>query len=87
MRFAQLLAKVKCRWYTPAGYTDSVDPNGCVIEGSWRQEAMHALQPLVHTGQRNHTVAASQTRDRFADYFSSQEGELSWQVDYVQRTR
>ena len=73
--------------YTPPGFTDMVDSNGNVVDGSWRSEAGgNALTPInVHS--RNHTQAAFKIRDKFANFFSSSAGELAWQTDYVSRTR
>ncbi|XP_046863722.1 uncharacterized protein LOC124457538 [Xenia sp. Carnegie-2017] len=40
--------------YSPAGFTDTVDPSGNVHEGSWRQETTRVLEPLA--GNKETTV-------------------------------
>ena len=73
--------------YTPPGYADSVDPSGQINKGSWRKNVSGAgLQPLVRQGQRNHTAAAAEIREKFMQFYNSQAGQLKWQLDYIQRT-
>ena len=60
----------------PAGFVDTVDPNGTV-----------QIESPIQSHSRNHTQAAFKIRDKFASFFSSSAGELPWQTDYVLRTR
>lgn len=72
--------------YTPAGFTDTADPSRNIHEGSWRQDTTHVLEDLAHQRQRNYSSEASETREKFAQYFCSDVGQLPWQLEYGQRT-
>jgi len=39
-----------------------------------------------HQGSNNYSSEASTVRDLFKEYFSSPEGSLPWQIEYVNRT-
>ena len=63
--------------YTPTGTFDQELDDGCIIPGTWRQEA--ALPSVRRDGQRNASVYAKRVRQTMADYFLSKEGEVPWQ--------
>ena len=73
--------------YTPAGFVDSVDKSGTIVEGSWRKEIQTgALGALVSQGAHNMTNNAKKIRDKFCDYVNSPVGSVPWQVDYVRHS-
>ena len=74
--------------YVPAGFVDSEDSNGNLILGDWRKDfnnngAFGNIAP--YRGSRLKPTALD-IRDALKDYVNSEEGSLSWQVDYVRRT-
>ena len=74
--------------YVPAGFVDSEDSNGNLIPGDWRKNfnnnngAFENLAP--YRGSRSKPTALD-IRDALKDYVNSEEGSVSWQVDYVRR--
>lgn len=69
--------------YTPPGFTDSVDPEGTIIDGSWRQ-ADAGLLHVPRTSQRNPSASATDVRQQFIQYLSNA-GRLEWQERHVNR--
>lgn len=74
--------------YCPPGFTDGEDGAGNVLEGEWRREAdsCTGIERIGHVGGNRYGRAASEVRDTYRHYFSSQEGELDWQYNHVRRT-
>ena len=72
--------------YTPAGFVDSEDKTGALIEGQWRKLVDINLQSVrpIRNSQYSNTVL--QTRDMLAEYFISDRGSVSWQWDHIRRT-
>lgn len=70
--------------YCPTGYGDYVDCKGILYPGTWREDGQ-TLISVNRVGSNNATGCAKIQRDRLADYFTSQEGWLPWQEDYVHR--
>jgi len=67
--------------HTPPGTLDFENTdNGTVIEGQWRREIQNdsGMVNLAKT-LRNHGNGAKKIRDAFLDYFTSNEGRVSWQ--------
>ena len=70
--------------YLPAGYADQVQRDGHVAAGFWRVDNQN-LDGMVATA-RGHAVAATNARNRFAQWFS-EEGAVEWQDRHVTRVR
>ena len=47
---------------------------------------MSGVVSATHLGTNNHSRVAKEVRDSFKGYFSSNEGMVSWQLDYATRT-
>ncbi|CAG7726057.1 unnamed protein product [Allacma fusca] len=58
--------------------------NGVVVEGNWREDDVH-LSRIVRQGSNNATTEAFEVREKFKDYFNSEEGSVHWQRSYVLR--
>uniref|UniRef100_A0A6P7GR81 Protein ALP1-like n=1 Tax=Diabrotica virgifera virgifera TaxID=50390 RepID=A0A6P7GR81_DIAVI len=74
------------RSYTPPGTFDSEDKDtGEVLPGHWRlnntNKSETSFLPLSKIA-RKPTSDAQTIRNEFSDYFTSNEGKLSWQEDY-----
>ena len=77
------------RRYCSQGYVDYEDSHGILHKGVWRLE-LEQLSNIFTVYQKNevkqlHTKAET-TRKLFVDYFTSPQGELPWQYEYVRRT-
>ena len=74
--------------YCPAGFTDSEDGDGNIVEGGWRRDSTESqgLDRMGSLGGNRYGRAAADVRDLYRDYFSSTEGEISWQYHHVNRT-
>ena len=57
-------------------------------KGEWRAETTGytGMVSATNLGTNNYSRAAKEVRDSFKRYFSSNEGMVSWQLDYVTRT-
>lgn len=65
--------------YSPPGCVDSEDlATGTITPGDWRRNSNAGLQNLTPSGA-NYSVQAKLVREKFADYFMSPEGMVSWQ--------
>ena len=73
-----------CQRYCPAGYADTMDADGTVADGGWRNDNLDNLGGINPTVCRNPTTNATAVRDKFIDYFSG-ERSLAWQVAHVNR--
>lgn len=71
------------RTYLPRGTADAIFGEGEGAQGQWRA-AGEGLHQAPGTAVRNYTMAASQTREQFMDYFMA-EGAVPWQFDHVTR--
>lgn len=70
--------------YLPPGSVDSISGREESNDGYWRANA--GVWPQAPTtNARNATLAASQARTDFTNYFVSEEGALPWQYDYITR--
>lgn len=76
----------KCQQYCPPNYPDR-DENGTFYPGEWRNEATStsAIQDTFKMGSNNRALRAVTIRDQLKDYFNSNEGSLSWQLQHVRR--
>lgn len=66
------------------GLTTDRVANGVVVEGNWREDDVH-LSRIVRQGSNNATTEAFEVREKFKDYFNSEEGSVHWQRSYVLR--
>ena len=65
--------------YTPPGFADEIDSNGCVKEGAWREEVgSELLCPLQLAKNNNFSRNAEEIRNAFKDYFYGH-GAVPWQ--------
>ena len=73
--------------YCPPGFADHETAQER-SSGNWRDETQNftGLVPIRTIGSNNYSKTAKEVRDDFACYFSSHEGSVSWQWDYVKRT-
>jgi len=70
--------------YCPINYIDNENSTGHVIEGEWRLNIRNVnnLRPTnVHRVVRD----AYNQRDTLAEYLSSPQGEVPWQIEYIHR--
>ena len=72
--------------YTPAGFVDSEDKSGAVIEGEWRKLIDSNLQSARPIRNSHYAKNALQIREVLADFFLSENGSVSWQRDHIRRT-
>ena len=76
--------------YCPAGFIDSERSTGDINVGNWRnainvnQQVM--IQDLPPVRGSRYRKDAVEMRDALKGYVNSEEGELSWQLEYVRRT-
>lgn len=73
--------------YCPLNYTDHESAAGQQA-GEWRRggNISEGVVPIPQTGSNNYSKSAKNARDDFKEYFSSQQGAGSWQMDMVTRT-
>ena len=77
--------------YTPSGFVDSEDKKGNLLPGEWRLQkenglnnnALADLPPVRGSRARNDAL---ETRDILRDFLNSEDGSLSWQLEYIRRT-
>ena len=72
--------------YVPDGFVDSEDNTGNCVPGDWRQlvaESDGALRHVSRSGSNNYTLQAKELRERFEQYFISQNGSVPWQYKHV----
>jgi Plant transposon protein len=73
--------------YCPAGFNDTFDETGNLIEGSWRRIVpQNALvnSNLNTQNQGRPREEALEIRTHFNKYFNSPEGSLEWQNNWIQ---
>ena len=73
-------------YYTPAGFVDSEDKSGAVIEGQWTKLIDSNLQSARPIRNSRYAKNALQIRKVLADFFLSENGSVSWQWDHIRRT-
>ena len=97
------LRTIKSSVYCSPGFTDGEDGECNVIEGAWRTDDEQSTRvghvactssnrkctfnlppPLLYT---RHSKSAASIRDSYRDYFTSSQGEVSWQYTHVRRTQ
>lgn len=70
--------------YCPAGFTDTEDGCGNIIQGSWRDSnSSDNLQQVRQLGGNRYTSSAATVRDSFTHYFSSMVGKVHWQDEIL----
>ena len=75
--------------YTPNGFVDSENNNGSIRLGEWRNNVsgnangLVDIRPIRGSINREEFV---QMREDLEEYFCSEEGSVTWQLDYVRRT-
>ena len=72
--------------YTTAGFVDSEDKSGAIIEGQWRKLIDSNLQSVRPIRNSRYTKNALQIREVLANFFVSENGSASWQWDHTRRT-
>ena len=73
--------------YSPPGFADQ-DNFGEEKKASGEQKLLGIHTGIVsatHLGTNNYSRAAKEVLDSFKRYFTSNEGMVSWQLDYVTR--
>ncbi|XP_039308911.1 protein ANTAGONIST OF LIKE HETEROCHROMATIN PROTEIN 1 [Solenopsis invicta] len=70
--------------YCPVNYVDSEDSTGHVIEGEWRL-GLENVNNLRATNVHRAVREAYNQRDTLAEYLSSSQGEVPWQIEYIHR--
>lgn len=78
------LCSERCDNYCPPWYGDTVDTDGNMIPGLWREEGLDGFDDINPTTQRSPTRSASDVHQILASYFS-EEGALNWQAAHVTR--
>ena len=76
------------RRYCPPGYVDAEDKNANIVPGAWRGDVEKDTGHLPLTQSRTSNACKNSTkkiRDCFKDFFSSPQGSVLWQNDYVNR--
>ena len=73
--------------YCPEGFVDEETCHGYNL-GDWRREqnGTQGLQQANNLGSNNYTRDAKLIRERFRDFFCSDEGAVHWQLDTVTST-
>ena len=64
--------------YTPPGFTDEINSDGDVVEGSWRQAQITPYMQVPASHSNRHKISASEMRDVFANHFFGP-GSVPWQ--------
>ena len=74
--------------YIPSGFLDSEDSSGNIKPGEWRSIAKDegALQNLNPIRGSRYSRDAVSVRNTLVEHVNSEEGSVSWQIDYVRRT-
>lgn len=71
--------------YMPVGFADVLQDDGNIRPGSWRIEGEFTAWAQPRIPGLNHTREATNVRNLFLDYFSSEAGRVSWQDDQINR--
>ena len=74
-----LLLQRPCATYTPSGFTDEIQMDGNICNGTWHDEASSEfLCPLETTKLNRYSKNAGENRTTFKDYFCGPD-EVPWQ--------
>ncbi|XP_067214458.1 uncharacterized protein [Linepithema humile] len=74
--------------YCPSGYVDYYDENGNVVSGLWRGEnTPGSITRLNRVGSNHAATVAMKQQDTLAAYFTSDQGQIPWQWEIVNRGR
>ena len=72
--------------YCPSNFVDH-ERNGVFQPGEWREElGNNAFERMQNMGSNNYSRLAKVGRDRFKEYFTSQEGSVPWQYAMITST-
>lgn len=67
---------------------DVEDGTGRLVEGSWRDDdTVSGLHNLGTVGSNRYGLSAADIREIYTDYFNSEEGEIHWQYNVVNRSQ
>ena len=82
--FAQLLTDNAK--YIPAGFVDNEDSSGNFTPGDWRNAVAGdtRLLNIGKVGGNRYAFQPGLARDKFKQYFSSSQRQVSWQLKHVQ---
>ena len=74
-------------FYTPYGFIDTELTDGTIKPGEWRAEqpsgSFRPVRPVRGSRPRDDSV---KMREGIREYFSSPDGSVSWQDNYIRRT-
>jgi len=74
--------------YWPPGYVDYFDNNGNIVLGLWRGEnTPGCIIRLNRVGSNRAATIAMKQQDTIAAYFISNQGQIPWQWEVVNRGR
>lgn len=74
------------RRYCPAGFSDSYDDAGNVLQGEWRNQINgNRLQSIGRLGSNYSARDTVQIREKLKEYFSSEGGSVPWQWRHISR--
>lgn len=68
--------------YCPPGFSDSISPDGEVVDGSWRLDRNGTTDEACN---RHYTQEAAVVRDAIRSYVCGP-GSVEWQIAHVRRT-
>lgn len=71
--------------YTPPNFADSIEPNGVIVDGAWRDDRTNIMNGVRPTNHRNPTQSAMEVRQNLTTFFDTV-GRVSWQDNRVRRT-
>ena len=67
--------------YCPRGYSDTVLPDGSVVDGDWRSEE-NSFRSMDSCYSRNFSRNAEAIRQKFVEYFNTA-GAVNWRNEYA----
>ena len=80
------MSQIDSARYTSSGFIDSEDSTGTIKKALWREDANNGtFQDTGIARTRKYKIFAADTRETLAKYFTSREGSLPWQLDYIRR--
>lgn len=81
------LRQTESALYCPTGFVDSYDSSGKILPGHWRSmvkdDDRSAFRDLSLPRGSRYLSSAMQVREAMKSYVNSEEGAVSWQLDYV----
>lgn len=76
--------------YSPTGFVDSEDNNGALLPGEWRRSGSMgtdgAFRKFRNVRGSRPREDAVRIRNELKEYLNSEEGSVSWQLNYIRRT-